>query len=67
MNDISLQREHYRRTARQYDAYHVHLGDEHYQSLKCIEGLLGNLPVKTVLDVGCGTGRGIELYGKLFR
>ena len=58
----AMQREYYERTAHSYDAEHVHEGDEHYLALRHISGLCDVLHVSSVLDVGCGTGRGMKYF-----
>src|SRR4029077_4446872 len=57
-----IQREYYERTADRYDAEHVREGDEHYIALRHISGMLGLLGISSVLDVGCGTGRGVKYF-----
>jgi ubiquinone/menaquinone biosynthesis C-methylase UbiE len=67
MNTVAQerQREYYAETAARYDAMHVQAGDEHYRSLTYISWLLSLLQVKSVLDVGCGTGRGVKHFLEL--
>jgi ubiquinone/menaquinone biosynthesis C-methylase UbiE len=55
-----LQRRYYADTADRYDEMHVHADDEHYVALRYISGLLNQLGAESVLDVGCGTGRGVQ-------
>jgi ubiquinone/menaquinone biosynthesis C-methylase UbiE len=57
-----IQREYYERTADRYDAEHVREGDEHYIALRHISGMLDLLGISSVLDVGCGTGRGVKYF-----
>src|ERR1700688_4427092 len=57
-----IQREYYERTADRYDADHVRDGDEHYIALRHISGMLDLLRISSVLDVGCGTGRGMKYF-----
>jgi ubiquinone/menaquinone biosynthesis C-methylase UbiE len=57
-----IQREYYERTAHRYDAEHVRNGDEHYIALRHIGGMLDLLGISSVLDVGCGTGRGMKYF-----
>ena len=59
-----LQREYYERTAHLYDAAHVHPGDEHDLALNYIAGFFDTLKIFSVLDVGCGTGRGLAFLRK---
>jgi len=55
-----IQREYYSRTASSYDDMHLHHDDENYIALKYISSLIDFLDISTILDVGCGTGRGIK-------
>lgn len=60
MNDeISIQREYYRKTAAQYDSSHITSTGEHDFALTFMVSMLGFLGVQSVLDIGSGTGRGI--------
>jgi ubiquinone/menaquinone biosynthesis C-methylase UbiE len=54
------QREYYERTATEYDEAHVTEEPEHNLALRYISALLPSLGVENVLDVGCGTGRGVR-------
>jgi ubiquinone/menaquinone biosynthesis C-methylase UbiE len=58
----AIQREYYERTAHLYDASHVRDGDEHYVALRHIGGFFDVLRISSVLDVGCGTGRGVKYF-----
>lgn len=51
------QRQYYERTAKQYDELHVRDGDEHGVALEVASALMTGLKVRSVLDVGAGTGR----------
>lgn len=53
----AIQRSYYSETANRYDEMHLAAGDEHYISLSYISALLRRIDARTVLDVGCGTGR----------
>jgi ubiquinone/menaquinone biosynthesis C-methylase UbiE len=55
-----LQRDYYTRTAHLYDAAHVDANDEHGLALQFIAGFIDTLEITSILDVGCGTGRGIS-------
>jgi ubiquinone/menaquinone biosynthesis C-methylase UbiE len=56
-----LQAQYYSETAQSYDAMHTACKeDEHYQALAFIEMLCSALDLKTVLDVGAGTGRAVR-------
>ncbi len=52
--------DYYRRTADDYDEAHVSSHDEHSESLEMILSLIRQLNLQSVLDVGCGTGRGLK-------
>jgi len=54
-----IQREYYAATATRYDAMHVAEDDEHGIALSYISPLLSAMGVRSVLDVGCGTGRAL--------
>ena len=58
----TIQREYYARTAHLYDSEHVHQEDEHYCALKYVSGFVHILDISSVLDVGCGTGRGVKYF-----
>jgi ubiquinone/menaquinone biosynthesis C-methylase UbiE len=55
----AAQRAYYARTAEQYDEVHWNEVDEHQFALAILSGLIELLGVKTVLDIGSGTGRGL--------
>jgi ubiquinone/menaquinone biosynthesis C-methylase UbiE len=51
---------YYHKTASAYDELHLHAGDEHFIALRYLSHLLPALSVRTVLDVGTGTGRAVK-------
>jgi ubiquinone/menaquinone biosynthesis C-methylase UbiE len=55
-----LQRRYYAQTADRYESMHVRPGDEHYVALRYISSFVESLDLDSVLDVGCGTGRGVR-------
>ena len=57
-----IQSGYYERTAQHYDAMHVSRDDEHHLALEYIWSLIGSLHVSSMLDVGCGTGRGLRFF-----
>ena len=61
MNEIKKQRAYYARTAHKYDAtFTSDPNDGHFMALSLLSGLLSKLDVKSLLDVGCGTGRAMQ-------
>lgn len=55
---VSIQRDYYRSTAEQYDR--MHLGDqEHEFALAFLISAINFLDIKSVLDIGSGTGRAV--------
>jgi ubiquinone/menaquinone biosynthesis C-methylase UbiE len=59
-----LLEDYYKRTAHQYDHMH-HLAEEHYTALRIIAGFISSLRVQSVLDLGTGTGRGVQFLSGL--
>jgi ubiquinone/menaquinone biosynthesis C-methylase UbiE len=57
-----LQRSYYEESAASYDDLHVSPEDEHSRALKHISALLDLVGITSILDVGCGTGRGIKFF-----
>lgn len=57
---VALQREYYTQTAAVYDTMHGGEGDSNPEILYTVSALLEMVKPRTLLDVGCGTGRGIE-------
>ena len=60
MNEIEIQQQYYERTAAQYDDMHLHRDDEQYFALSYLIGMIEFLQVKSILDIGSGTGRVIR-------
>jgi ubiquinone/menaquinone biosynthesis C-methylase UbiE len=58
----AIQHDYYARTASRYDDMHVEPGDEHYVAATFISALLRELDLKSLLDVGAGTGRGVAYF-----
>ncbi len=58
-DDVEIQRRYYGANADQYERTHVHESDEHTFALQILIGLLEHLGVRSVLDVGSGTGRAV--------
>jgi SAM-dependent methyltransferase len=55
-----IQAEYYKRTASSYAAMHVDEGDEHFTALGMIDALCEYYGIKSILDVGSGTGRAVK-------
>jgi ubiquinone/menaquinone biosynthesis C-methylase UbiE len=55
--EIESQRRYYAATADRYDRAHVHDTDEHALALHVLLGVCDSLGVRSILDVGSGTGR----------
>ena len=74
MNELEKQQLYYANTSKQYDGLQASDPyDEHFVASAALRGLLQLYDIKSVLDVGCGTGRtlkylqthttGMELFG----
>jgi len=63
--EVEKQRQYYAETAKQYETMHINENekDEHYFALSFLLASLDYLEVKSILDIGSGTGRAI-LYIK---
>jgi ubiquinone/menaquinone biosynthesis C-methylase UbiE len=57
--EVRIQRAYYAETADRYDSAHVHEDDEHSFALRFMISVIEQLGVKSILDVGSGTGRGL--------
>lgn len=57
--EVLIQRQYYAETARKYNEMHVNQGDEHFLSLCVMLGAVDFLGVRSILDIGSGTGRAI--------
>jgi ubiquinone/menaquinone biosynthesis C-methylase UbiE len=53
--EVQIQRERYARIAEEYEE--IHKDHEHVVAFALLDGMLGYLQAKSVLDVGAGTGR----------
>jgi ubiquinone/menaquinone biosynthesis C-methylase UbiE len=56
-HEIELQRAYYAETAHRYDEAHVNQAAEHDFALRFLMGVVQSLGVRSILDVGSGTGR----------
>ena len=57
---VGIQRAYYAATAKKYDDMHGHDRSEHGFALRFMVSALEHLEIRSVLDVGCGTGRSIR-------
>ncbi len=57
-----LKQEYYEKTAPYYDEMCIFENDEHYLALKYIISFVDLLNITSILDVGCGTGRGVKYF-----
>lgn len=58
-NAVDIQRAYYAATADRYDAMHVHGDDEHGFALRFLISAAEHFGIRSILDIGSGTGRGI--------
>lgn len=65
-NEVEEQRIYYANTALEYEEMHLLEMDEHFLALSLLVGVIDYLGVKSVLDIGSGTGRAIR-YLKKYR
>jgi ubiquinone/menaquinone biosynthesis C-methylase UbiE len=56
---VVVQREYYARTANEYDRMHVSATDEHAFALAILVSIIDFLEIRSVLDIGSGTGRAL--------
>jgi ubiquinone/menaquinone biosynthesis C-methylase UbiE len=64
--EIQLQRRYYAETASRYNSLHGNESGAHFFALHFMTAVLDHLQIKTILDVGSGTGR-VLLYLKKIR
>jgi ubiquinone/menaquinone biosynthesis C-methylase UbiE len=58
-HEIEIQRAYYAETAQHYDDAHVNQEGEHDFALRFLIGAVQLLGIRSILDVGSGTGRGL--------
>lgn len=58
-NEVSIQRAYYSKTSSQYDNRHLEAAGEHDFALAFMISLIDFLEIRSVLDVGSGTGRAL--------
>jgi SAM-dependent methyltransferase len=63
--EIDVQRRYYAETAQSYDAMHVNERDEHYFALCLMLGAIDFFEIRSILDVGSGTGRVLSQIVKM--
>jgi ubiquinone/menaquinone biosynthesis C-methylase UbiE len=66
MKDDDIKKLYYERKAVTFDETCIRECDEHYEALSVIAMFVSRLEVSSILDVGCGTGRGIGYFLKNF-
>ena len=59
-DEIEMQRRYYAETANLYDTMHLNEQDEHFFALSFMVAALDYLKVRSILDIGSGTGRAIR-------
>src|SRR5664280_1185435 len=59
-DEIQIQRTYYADTAHRYNSVHVHEDDEHSFALRFMISIIEQFNITSILDVGCGTGRGLQ-------
>lgn len=57
---VAIQRKYYEQTAAAYDETHVSEADEHHVALGWLASIIKMQKFDSLLDVGCGTGRGLR-------
>ena len=57
VDEIEIQKQYYERTAAQYDDMHLSKTDEQYFALSYLIGSINFHEIRSVLDIGSGTGR----------
>jgi ubiquinone/menaquinone biosynthesis C-methylase UbiE len=57
--EVLIQRDYYKRTADEYDRMHVSGNDEHAFALTWLTAIIRFFEVRSVLDIGSGTGRAL--------
>lgn len=60
LSDIEIQRQYYAKTADQYEEVHVSEQGEHSFALNFLMSLLDYYEIRSILDIGAGTGRAIR-------
>ncbi len=63
---VEIQREYYTETASRYDSMHAHEGADDPECRKFIIAILRSLEVRSLLDVGSATARGLKDFAEGF-
>jgi len=63
---VEIQREYYTKTASRYDTMHAFEGVDDPVSSRMILAILQSIEVRTLLDVGSATGRGLQQFAAHF-
>jgi ubiquinone/menaquinone biosynthesis C-methylase UbiE len=66
LDAVTIQQQYYAKTASQYNEMHLDADQEHSFALGVMVGLLDHFNIKSILDIGSGTGRAIS-YIKRYR
>lgn len=66
IDEVEMQRQYYAQTAKDYDPMHVNEGDEHFFALSFLLSTLDFYGIRSILDIGSGTGR-VPAYVKSVR
>jgi ubiquinone/menaquinone biosynthesis C-methylase UbiE len=64
LSEIEIQRQYYAKTADQYEKAHVSEQGEHSFALNFLMSLLDYYEIRSILDIGSGTGRAIHYIKK---
>jgi SAM-dependent methyltransferase len=66
MNEKDIQKQYYKITASNYDSLHLGTNGEHEFALAWLSSLIKYFDIKSVLDVGSGTGRALLYLKNLY-
>jgi SAM-dependent methyltransferase len=65
MSSEEMQRRYYAETANQYDSMHLQENDPHFFALAFMAGAIDYLGIRSILDIGSGTGRAVQYLKRL--
>lgn len=63
---VEIQRKYYTETASRYDTMHKHEGADDPECQNLIISILRSLEIRSILDVGSATGRGLQDFASAF-